>query len=50
MQAFVLSGPGAVGARRVIWPERSSGSLGVSRLDEAVRAARINPMAILRNE
>lgn len=34
--ATVLSGPGAVGARRVIWPERSSGSLGVSRLDEAV--------------
>lgn len=34
--ATVLSGPGAVGARRVIWPERSSGSLGVARLDEAV--------------
>ncbi|MEU0516242.1 XdhC/CoxI family protein [Streptosporangium sp. NPDC006007] len=34
--ATVLSGPGAVGARRVIWPERSSGSLGVPRLDEAV--------------
>lgn len=34
--ATVLSGPGAIGARRVIWPERSSGSLGVARLDEAV--------------
>jgi xanthine dehydrogenase accessory factor len=34
--ATVLSGPGAVGARRVIWPDRSSGSLGVARLDEAV--------------
>ncbi|ACZ85802.1 XdhC family protein [Streptosporangium roseum] len=34
--ATVLSGPGAIGARRVIWPDRSSGSLGVARLDEAV--------------
>lgn len=34
--ATVLSGPGAVGARRVVWPERSSGSLGVARLDDAV--------------
>ncbi|WP_371779363.1 XdhC family protein [Streptosporangium subroseum] len=34
--ATVLSGPGAVGARRVIWQDRSSGSLGVARLDEAV--------------
>ncbi|MFF5107761.1 XdhC family protein [Streptosporangium sp. NPDC000509] len=34
--ATVLSGPGAVGTRRVIWPDRSSGSLGVTRLDDAV--------------
>ncbi|MEV8638776.1 XdhC/CoxI family protein [Streptosporangium sp. NPDC051023] len=34
--ATVLSGPGAVGARRVVWADRSSGSLGVARLDDAV--------------
>ncbi|GLW12155.1 xanthine dehydrogenase accessory factor [Microtetraspora sp. NBRC 13810] len=34
--ATVMSGPGTVGARRVIWPERSSGSLGPRRLDDAV--------------
>ena len=34
--ATVLSGPGAIGARRVIWPDRSSGSLGSTRLDDAV--------------
>ncbi|MCG5212393.1 XdhC/CoxI family protein [Streptosporangium sp. KLBMP 9127] len=34
--ATVLSGPGVVGSRRVIWPERASGSLGVRRLDDAV--------------
>ncbi|MEV7007712.1 XdhC/CoxI family protein [Streptosporangium sp. NPDC051022] len=34
--ATVLSGPGVAGARRVIWPDRSSGSLGVTRLDDAV--------------
>ncbi|MBB2912841.1 xanthine dehydrogenase accessory factor [Streptosporangium becharense] len=34
--ATVLSGPGVVGARRVVWPDRSAGSLGVARLDEAV--------------
>ncbi|MGV9778656.1 XdhC family protein [Streptosporangium sp. NPDC003464] len=34
--ATVLAGPGAVGARRVVWPDRSAGSLGVARLDEAV--------------
>ncbi|MFF4411796.1 XdhC family protein [Streptosporangium sp. NPDC001559] len=34
--ATVLSGPGAVGARRVVGPERASGSLGTARLDDAV--------------
>ncbi|MEV0596437.1 XdhC/CoxI family protein [Nonomuraea cavernae] len=34
--ATVVSGPGRVGARRVIWPGRSSGTLGLERLDEAV--------------
>jgi xanthine dehydrogenase accessory factor len=34
--ATILSGPGVVGARRVIWPDHSSGSLGVPRLNEAV--------------
>ncbi|MER5649113.1 XdhC family protein [Streptosporangium sp. NPDC002524] len=34
--ATVLSGPGVVGTRRVVWPDRSSGSLGVTRLDDAV--------------
>ncbi|MEW9548672.1 XdhC family protein [Nonomuraea sp. NPDC050783] len=34
--ATVVSGPGRVGARRVIWPGRASGSLGPRRLDEAV--------------
>jgi xanthine dehydrogenase accessory factor len=34
--ATILSGPGRVGARRVIWPDRSSGSLGLARLDQAV--------------
>ncbi|MET7326958.1 XdhC/CoxI family protein [Nonomuraea sp. NPDC005650] len=34
--ATVISGPGQVGARRVIWPDRSSGTLGLDRLDEAV--------------
>jgi xanthine dehydrogenase accessory factor len=34
--ATVLSGPGRIGARRVVWPDRTSGSLGVPRLDEAV--------------
>jgi Xanthine and CO dehydrogenases maturation factor, XdhC/CoxF family len=34
--ATVLAGPGRVGARRVIWPDRSSGSLGSERLDQAV--------------
>ncbi|GAA5052951.1 xanthine dehydrogenase accessory factor [Thermocatellispora tengchongensis] len=34
--ATVVSGPGRVGARRVIWPDRASGSLGVRRLDDAV--------------
>ncbi|GAA3468100.1 XdhC/CoxI family protein [Nonomuraea roseola] len=34
--ATVVAGPGVMGARRVIWPGRASGSLGVERLDEAV--------------
>ncbi|GGK47680.1 xanthine dehydrogenase accessory factor [Planomonospora parontospora subsp. parontospora] len=34
--ATVLSGPGRIGARRVVWADRSSGSLGPARLDEAV--------------
>ncbi|MFD1937804.1 MULTISPECIES: XdhC family protein [Nonomuraea] len=34
--ATIVAGPGAVGARRVIWPGRAIGSLGVERLDEAV--------------
>jgi xanthine dehydrogenase accessory factor len=34
--ATILSGPGEAGARRVIWPERASGSLGSRRLDDAV--------------
>ncbi|MQA86197.1 MAG: XshC-Cox1 family protein [Streptosporangiales bacterium] len=34
--ATVTAGPGAVGARRVIWPDRTSGSLGAQRLDDAV--------------
>jgi xanthine dehydrogenase accessory factor len=34
--ATVLSGPGRIGARRVVWPDRSSGSLGPARLDGAV--------------
>ncbi|WP_113699036.1 XdhC family protein [Nonomuraea lactucae] len=34
--ATIVSGPGPLGARRVIWPGRSSGTLGLDRLDEAV--------------
>ncbi|NUW39900.1 XdhC family protein [Nonomuraea rhodomycinica] len=34
--ATVVSGPGRMGARRVVWPDRSSGTLGLDRLDEAV--------------
>ncbi|NUR82959.1 MAG: XshC-Cox1 family protein [Nonomuraea sp.] len=34
--ATVIDGPGRRGARRVIWPDRTSGSLGLDRLDEAV--------------
>ncbi|GAB2906701.1 XdhC family protein [Nonomuraea fastidiosa] len=34
--ATIVSGPGKVGARRVIWPDRASGSLGLERLDAAV--------------
>lgn len=34
--ATVIDGPGQVGARMVIWPDRRSGSLGSQRLDDAV--------------
>ncbi|MFI6319217.1 XdhC family protein [Nonomuraea sp. NPDC050556] len=34
--ATIISGPGRIGARRVVWPDRSSGSLGTERLDEAI--------------
>lgn len=34
--ATVIGGPGRLGARRVVWPDRASGSLGTSRLDDAV--------------
>jgi xanthine dehydrogenase accessory factor len=34
--ATVIGGPGTLGARRVIWPDRASGSLGVARLDDAI--------------
>ncbi|MFI7045203.1 XdhC family protein [Streptosporangium sandarakinum] len=34
--ATVLSGPGRTGARRIVWPDRASGSLGGDRLDDAV--------------
>ncbi|WP_327045107.1 XdhC family protein [Microbispora sp. NBC_01189] len=34
--ATIIGGPGRVGARRVVWPDRASGSLGSARLDDAV--------------
>lgn len=34
--ATVVSGPGKIGARRAIWPDRVAGSLGPQRLDDAV--------------
>ncbi|GII90299.1 XdhC family protein [Sinosporangium siamense] len=34
--ATIISGPGTLGARRVLWRERVSGSLGPARLNEAV--------------
>jgi xanthine dehydrogenase accessory factor len=34
--ATVIEGPGEIGARRIVWQDRSEGSLGVDRLDEAV--------------
>ena len=34
--ATVIEGPGEVGARRIVWPDRAEGSLGLDRLDEAV--------------
>lgn len=34
--ATIIEGPGHKGARRVVWPDRASGSLGSPRLDAAV--------------
>ncbi|MEV0616069.1 XdhC/CoxI family protein [Nonomuraea sp. NPDC050404] len=35
--ATIISGPGQIGARRIIWPDgRATGSLGLERLDDAV--------------
>ncbi|MCW2945991.1 MAG: XshC-Cox1 family protein [Actinoallomurus sp.] len=34
--ATVIEGPGEIGARRVVWGDRSAGHLGVDRLDAAV--------------
>jgi xanthine dehydrogenase accessory factor len=32
----VIGGPGEIGARRLVWPDRTAGSLGLDRLDAAV--------------
>jgi xanthine dehydrogenase accessory factor len=34
--ATIVSGPGQVGARRLIWPDDATGGLGSDRLDDAV--------------
>lgn len=34
--ATVVAGPGRIGARRVVWPDRACGSLGLERLDAAI--------------
>jgi xanthine dehydrogenase accessory factor len=34
--ATVIEGPGQIGARRVVWPDRAAGELGLDRLDAAV--------------
>jgi xanthine dehydrogenase accessory factor len=34
--ATIVGGPRAIGARRVVWPDRAEGHLGPVRLDEAV--------------
>ena len=34
--ATVVAGPGRIGARLVVWPDRRAGSLGSERLDDAV--------------
>lgn len=34
--ATVIAGPGRIGARRVIWPDRASGGLGGERLNDAI--------------
>jgi xanthine dehydrogenase accessory factor len=33
--ATIISGPGSIGSRRILWSERASGSLGTERLDDA---------------
>src|SRR5438874_2163810 len=34
--ATIVAGPGTLGARRIVWPDRAAGSLGLRRLDDAV--------------
>jgi len=34
--ATIISGPGAIGGRMIVWPDRTEGSLGSERLDAAV--------------
>ena len=34
--ATVVAGPGRLGAKRTVWPDRAAGSLGSERLDQAV--------------
>jgi xanthine dehydrogenase accessory factor len=34
--ATIVAGPGRLGAKRTVWPERAAGSLGSARLDQAV--------------
>lgn len=34
--ATVVAGPGRLGAKRTVWPDRAAGSLGSDRLDDAV--------------
>lgn len=34
--ATVIAGPGRIGARRVIWPDRASGGIGSERLNAAI--------------
>ncbi|PRX98448.1 XdhC family protein [Allonocardiopsis opalescens] len=34
--ATVIDGPGRIGARRIVWPDRAEGDLGPARLEDAV--------------